>query len=203
MAQKKTSTARAKSAATKTPSTAKFTTTAKSLNDAQSANAAKQKSPRYWLMKSEADCFGFDHLWNTPGKRTGWDGVRNYQARNFIRDSMSIGDLVLYYHSNAEPSGIAGIARVASAAYPDPTQFDPSAEHFDPKSKREDPPWMQVDIEAVAKLPRFVSLQDLKRDPRLARMLVLQRGQRLSVLPVEAGEWRVVLELAGLDPADL
>ena len=175
---------------------------AKSASKARARAATLPNStPRYWLLKSEAECFGFDDLVRAPNRRTGWDGVRNYQARNFIRDSMSIGDLVLYYHSNAEPSGIAGIARIASAAHPDPTQFDPANEHFDPKSRREDPPWMQVEVEAVAKLPRFVSLEELKRDARLAKMLVLQRGQRLSVLPVEPGEWRVVLEIAGLAPS--
>jgi predicted RNA-binding protein with PUA-like domain len=198
-AQKSEQTSGSKAAAARRASSLPSKSTAPSPD---AAPRSKNASPRYWLLKTEAECFGFDDLARAPGKRTGWDGVRNYQARNFLRDSMSIGDLVLYYHSNAEPSGIAGIARIASAAYPDPTQFDPAAEHFDPKSRREDPPWMQVDVEAVLKLPRFVSLEELKRDPRLARMLVLQRGQRLSVLPVEAGEWRVVLELAGVSPSD-
>ena len=153
---------------------------------------------RYWLLKSDTECFTFDDLWSAPQRRTGWDGVRNYQARNFLRDQMGMGDGVLFYHSNAEPSGVAGLARVVSKAYPDPTQFDPSDEHFDPKSRREDPAWMQVDIEAWQRLPRFVSLAEIKADPRLSKMLVIQRGQRLSVLPVSAAEWRVVLELGGL-----
>jgi predicted RNA-binding protein with PUA-like domain len=162
-------------------------------------SARSKASPqRYWLLKSEAECFGFDDLWRAPKRRTAWDGVRNYQARNFLRDQMSVGDGVLFYHSNAEPSGVAGLARVASKAYPDPTQFDPSAEHFDPKSRREDPAWLQVDIEAWQRLPRFVPLAELKLDPRLAKMLVIQRGQRLSVMPVSAPEWRAVLALGGL-----
>jgi predicted RNA-binding protein with PUA-like domain len=163
----------------------------------------KSKSAaQYWLLKSEPDCFSFDDLWNAARRRTGWDGVRNYQARNFMRDAMRVGDGVLYYHSGAEPPGVAGLARVASAAYADPTQFDPAAEHFDPKSKREAPQWFQVDIEAVRKLPRYVALADLKRAHDLADMLVLQRGQRLSVMPVTKNEWGIVLALGGLDARD-
>jgi predicted RNA-binding protein with PUA-like domain len=109
---------------------------------------------------------------------------------------------VLYYHSGAEPPGIAGLARIVGAAYPDPTQFDPAAEHFDPKSKRESPQWFQVDIEAVKKLPRFVALDDLKSVAELSGMLVLQRGQRLSVMPVKEKEWGIVLRLAGLTARD-
>jgi predicted RNA-binding protein with PUA-like domain len=156
----------------------------------------------YWLVKSEPDCFSFDDLWSAPRRTTGWDGVRNYQARNFLRDAMRVGDGVLYYHSGAEPPGVAGIARVASAAYPDPTQFDPAAEHFDPKSKRDAPQWFQVDVQAVKKLARFVTLADLRGDEGLARMLVLQRGQRLSVMPVTPSEWGIVLALGGPDARD-
>jgi len=164
-----------------------------------------RSSPRkaqYWLVKSEPDCFSFDDLWTAPRRTTGWDGVRNYQARNFLRDAMRVGDGVLYYHSGAEPPGVAGIARVASASYPDPTQFDPAAEHFDPKSRREMPLWFQVDIQAVRKLPRFLSLRTLKSEKALARMRVLQRGQRLSVMPVEPAEWGIVLALGGLEARD-
>jgi predicted RNA-binding protein with PUA-like domain len=168
----------------------------------EKSRAKSSAAPQYWLLKSEPECFSFEDLWKAPRRRTGWDGVRNYQARNFMRDAMRVGDGVLYYHSSAEPPGIAGIARVASAAYPDPTQFDPAAEHFDPKSKREAPQWFQVDIEAVKKLPRFVALEDLKSVSGVAGMLVLQRGQRLSVMPVSAKEWGIVLELAGLTVRD-
>ena len=164
--------------------------------------AKSKQAAQHWLVKSEPDCFSFDDLWKAARRRTGWDGVRNYQARNFMRDAMRIGDGVLYYHSGAEPPGIAGIARVASAAYPDPTQFDPAAEHFDPKSKRDAPLWFQVDIEAVRKLPQFIALADLKRVPALADMAVLQRGQRLSVMPVTAEEWGIVLALGGLGARD-
>src|SRR5436190_21046965 len=147
---------------------------------------SSKKARGYWLVKSEPDCFSFDDLWRAPRRTTGWDGVRNYQARNFLRDAMRVGDGVLYYHSGAEPPGVAGIARVASDAYPDPTQFDPAAEHFDPKSRRASPQWFQVDIQAVAKLARYVTLADLRGATALAKMLVLQRGQRLSVVPVTA-----------------
>lgn len=154
--------------------------------------------PRYWLLKSEPAVFSFDDLWKAKQRSTPWDGVRNYQARNFLRDAMSPGDGVLYYHSNADPPGIAGIARIASAAYPDPTQFDPADAHYDPRSAPDDPRWWLVDVQAVERLPRFLSRQDLQGVPALAQMVVLQRGSRLSVQPVTAAEWRAVRRLAGL-----
>jgi len=153
-------------------------------------------------MKSEPECFSFDDLWNAPRRRTGWDGVRNYQVRNFMRDAMHVGDGVLFYHSSAEPPGVAGVARIASAARPDPTQFDPAAEHFDPSSSRDAPTWLEVDVQAVGKLARYVSIDDLRSAPELSEMLVLRRGQRLSVMPVTAHEWGVVLALGGLDARD-
>jgi len=152
---------------------------------------------RYWLMKSEPDVFSFDDLWKAKGRRTAWDGVRNYRARNFMRDDMQVGDGVLYYHSNAEPPGVAGVAEVASRPYPDPTQFDPKSKYFDPKSTPEDPRWQLVDVKAVEKLPRFVSLTDLKENAKLASMGAVQRGNRLSVQPVTAAEWREVLGMGG------
>jgi len=152
---------------------------------------------RYWLMKSEPDVFSFEDLWKAKGRRTAWDGVRNYRARNFMRDDMQVGDGVLYYHSNADPPGVAGVAEVASHPYPDPTQFDPRSKYFDPKSSREEPRWQLVDVKAVAALPRFVPLEDLKQNARLARMGVVQRGNRLSVQPVTAAEWREVLRMGG------
>ena len=151
-------------------------------------------------MKSEPDVFSFDDLWKAKGRRTHWDGVRNYQARNLMRDEMSIGDGVLYYHSNASPPGVAGVAEVCSEAYPDHTQFDPADGHYDPKSKQEDPRWWMVDVKAVRKLKRFVSLDELKAAPRLKEMMVCQRGSRLSVQPVSAAHWRAVLKLGGIEP---
>lgn len=156
--------------------------------------------PRYWLLKSEPDVFSFDDLWKSKGRRTPWDGVRNYQARNFMRDDMRPGDGVLFYHSNAEPMGVAGIAEVASEPYPDPTQFDPADKHFDPKSKPEDPRWVLVDVRAVRKLPRTVPLAELKGEAKLSEMALCQKGSRLSVQPVTAAEWRHVLRMAGAVP---
>ncbi len=153
---------------------------------------------QYWLMKCEPDVFSYEHLERAPKKTTMWDGVRNYRARNFMRDQMAVGDGVLYYHSNADPPGVAGIAEVASEPYPDPTQFDPKDSHFDPKSSPEEPRWWLVDVRAVQKLERFVSLAELKEHPELSEMGVCQRGNRLSVQPVEAAEWRVVRRLGGL-----
>lgn len=156
------------------------------------------KKRNYWLMKCEPDAFSFDDLWKATKRTTFWDGVRNYTARNFMRNDMRVGDGVLYYHSNADPPGVAGIAEVASAAAPDPTQFDPQDPHFDPKSSSDDPRWSGVDVRAVEKLGSFVPLADLRAEPRLAEMAVLQRGNRLSITPVTAAEWKVIRRLAGL-----
>jgi predicted RNA-binding protein with PUA-like domain len=150
---------------------------------------------RHWLMKSEPDVFGIDEL--AKKKRSGWDGVRNYQARNFMRDSMKVKDLILFYHSSCEVPGIAGIARVSREAYPDPTQFDKKSEYSDPKAKPENPTWMMVEVEFVEKFPEMITLTCLKAEKALAKMPLLQRGQRLSVQPVEAEEWRVILRLSG------
>jgi predicted RNA-binding protein with PUA-like domain len=148
-----------------------------------------------WLMKSEPDVFSIDDL--ERAGHTSWEGVRNYQARNFMRDEMKVGDLVLYYHSNAEPSGIAGVARVCREAYPDPSQFDPKSEYHDPGSKPEDPRWLMVDVEFVEKLGAVLPLDALKKDKALETMLVVQKGQRLSVQPVEKKHFERVLKLAG------
>ena len=153
---------------------------------------------QYWLMKSEPDVYSFDDLWKAKKRTTFWDGVRNYTARNFMRNDMRVGDGVLYYHSNAKPPGIAGLAEVASEAYADPTQFDPQDGHFDPKSPRDDPRWSGVDVRAIERLPAFVSLEDLRADPRLADMVVLRRGNRLSITPVSAAEWKRIRALGGL-----
>lgn len=155
------------------------------------------RAQRYWLMKSEPEVFSFDDLWRASKRTCFWDGVRNYQARNLLRDGMRIGDGVLFYHSSAVPPGVAGLAEVASVARPNPTQFDPGDPHHDPKTSPESPRWWGVDVRAVSKLGRFVPLAELRADPRLARMVLLQRGSRLSVQPVTPAEWRVVRALAG------
>lgn len=149
-------------------------------------------------MKSEPDVFSFDDLLASKKKTTLWDGVRNYQARNFMRDQMQVGDGVLFYHSNAKPPGVAGLAEVASESYPDPTQFDPKDSHFDPKSNPDDPRWVVVDVKAVQALPRFVTLEELKADSKLTEMVVVQRGSRLSIQPVTPSEWARVKKLGGL-----
>ncbi len=157
---------------------------------------------RYWLMKSEPNVYSFDDLLSEPDGRTPWDSIRNYQARNFMRDDMRIGDLVLFYHSNAKPPGVAGLAVVASEPYPDPTQFDPNHKYHDPKSTPDQPRWILVDVAPFDRLPRFVSLDELKSNPKLAEMQVCQRGSRLSIQPVKPEEWREVLKMAGyLGPA--
>lgn len=145
---------------------------------------------RYWLAKSEPDVFSFDDLLAAPGRTTCWDGVRNYTARNLMRDGMRVGDLVLFYHSNAEPSGVAGIAEVVREAYPDPSQFDPRSEYHDPASKPEAPAWLMVDVRAVEKLPRVLTLDEMKADPALEGLETVRRGSRLSVHPVSEGHFR-------------
>ncbi|HUB91268.1 MAG TPA: EVE domain-containing protein [Dyella sp.] len=148
---------------------------------------------KYWLMKSEPDTFSIDDL--KRKKHEAWDGVRNYQARNFMRDDMRVGDGVFFYHSNCTEPGIAGIAEVASDAYPDPTQFDPKSKYFDPASSRDNPRWMLVDVKFVKKLKRVVTLDELKQHPKLEGMTLLRKGNRLSVMPVDAAEWKYILDL--------
>jgi predicted RNA-binding protein with PUA-like domain len=148
----------------------------------------------HWLMKSEPDVFGIDDL--ARKGRSGWDGVRNYQARNFMRDGMKVGDDVLFYHSSCEVPGVAGLARVSREAHPDPTQFDKKSEYFDPKATREKPIWMMVEVEFVRKFASIVPLERLRKEKALAKMLLLQRGSRLSITPVSSAEWKTVLSLA-------
>jgi predicted RNA-binding protein with PUA-like domain len=148
---------------------------------------------KHWLMKSEPDAFSIDDL--KRKKLEAWDGVRNYQARNFMRDGMKPGDKVFFYHSNCNPPGIVGIAEVASDAYPDPSQFDGKSKYFDPKSSREDPRWMLVDVKFVRKLKRMITLDELKGDEMLEDMPLLRKGNRLSVMPIAAGDWRHILTL--------
>ena len=150
----------------------------------------------YWLMKSEPDVFSIDDLAASPKKTTHWDGVRNYQARNSMRDDMKKGDLVLFYHSNAKPPGIVGIATVAKESYPDFTAFDPDDKHFDPKSKQESPTWYMVDVKLVKKFKHPLSLPDLKEVKALEGMVLLQKGSRLSVQPVTEKQYSTILKLA-------
>ena len=154
-------------------------------------------------MKTEPTTYSIDDLSKEKNKTTHWDGVRNYQARNMMRDEMKVGDLILYYHSNTKPPGVVGVARVVKEGYPDPTQFDPKDSHFDPKSQEANPRWFVVDIQAVAALKSYVSLDDIKANGKLADMAVVQRGQRLSVQPVAAAHFREVLRMGGLKGADL
>ncbi|MEL7059191.1 MAG: EVE domain-containing protein [Acidobacteriota bacterium] len=151
--------------------------------------------PRHWLFKSEPNSYAIDDLERDGW--TQWDGVRNYQARNLLRDEVRVGDLVLYYHSNAKPPGAVGVARVCKAAYADPTQFDEDSKSFDPKATNEEPRWFVVDVEFVGRFDAVVPLADLKGDAALDGMLVTLRGQRLSVQPVDAKHFARVLEMAG------
>ncbi|MFC5437403.1 EVE domain-containing protein [Rhodanobacter umsongensis] len=148
---------------------------------------------RHWLMKSEPEAFSIDDL--RRRRVEAWDGVRNYQARNFMRDGMRPGDKVFFYHSNCAEPGIVGIAEVASDAYPDPSQFDAKSKYFDPASKREEPRWMLVDVKFVKKLKRTITLDELKGHGALEDMPLLRKGNRLSVMPVGAAEWKYILAL--------
>jgi predicted RNA-binding protein with PUA-like domain len=147
---------------------------------------------RYWLIKSEPDVYGIDDL--ARDSTTPWTGVRNYQARNFMRDQMKPGDQAFYYHSNCETPGIVGIAEVSRAAYPDATQFDPRSKYYDDKSTTENPRWLHVDFRFVRKTP-LISLDELRRHQPLAGMRVLARGNRLSITPVDPDEWKYILGL--------
>ncbi len=156
-------------------------------------------SLRLWLVKSEPTVFSWEDLWASPGRRTCWDGVRNYQARNFMRDKMRVGDGVLFAHSRSDPPAVVGVAEVCRTACPDPTQFDPADPHFDPRSERANPRWIMVDIRARRALPSPVSLAEIRANRKLVRMALVQRGQRLSVQPVTPAQWREVLRMGGLE----
>ena len=147
--------------------------------------------PQYWLMKSEPDEVSIDDALAAPDATVAWTGVRNYQARNFMRDGMKVGDGVLFYHSSCPEPGIAGIARVASGIKPDPTQFDPKSPYYDAASKKEDPRWLLVDVQAVRKT-RLLALPELRAKPELAELVVLRKGNRLSITPVDPAHWRVI-----------
>ncbi len=148
---------------------------------------------KYWLMKSEPSEFSIDDLAARPKRTEHWDGVRNYQARNMMRDEMKKGDLVLFYHSNCSEPGIVGIAKVVRESYPDHTAFDPDDAHFDPKSDRDNPRWYMVDVQFVRKLKRTISLTELKEQRALTDMPLVRRGNRLSVMPVTKQQWDFIL----------
>jgi predicted RNA-binding protein with PUA-like domain len=148
----------------------------------------------YWLMKSEPDEFGIDDLERAPEQTTPWFGVRNYQARNFMRDEMRVGDRAFFYHSSCDVPGIAGIVEITKPAYPDATQFDPKSEYFDPKSTRDAPRWVNVDVKLVRKTP-LIDVPTLRATAGLQDMVTLRRGNRLSITPVTAAEWKIIERL--------
>jgi predicted RNA-binding protein with PUA-like domain len=153
----------------------------------------------YWLMKSEPDVFSLDGLAKSPHQATAWWGVRNYQARNFMRDGMHLGDEAFFYHSGCAEPGIAGIVTISKLAYPDATQFDPQSEYYDAASTRENPRWLNVDVKLVRKT-RFLSIKEMRRYPELGAMRVLQKANRLSITPVQPGEWKFILRLLERSP---
>lgn len=149
---------------------------------------------KYWLVKSEPDVYSIDDL--KKDKKTYWDGVRNYQARNFMRDEMKKGDQVLFYHSNADPNAVVGVCEVAKEGYPDFTAFDPDDKHYDPKSKKDEPTWIMVDLKFVKKFKAPVTLTEIKENKKLQNMKLVQRGNRLSVMPVTKNEFNEIVKMA-------
>ena len=149
----------------------------------------------YWLMKSEPETYGIDHLAKEKNQTEHWDGVRNYQARNFMRDDMKKGDLVFFYHSNCKIPGIVGTATVVKESYPDFTAFDPDSKYFDPKSTEDNPRWFMVDVKLKEKFDDVISLESLKQYPQLEEMLILRKGNRLSITPVTKKEWDFIQKL--------
>lgn len=152
--------------------------------------------PRYWLFKSEPDVYGFQHLLDCPDQTDHWDGVRNYQARNLLRDEIAVGDVVLFYHSNTKPPHAAGVAEVVRPGYPDHTAWDPDQKYFDEKSDPDNPRWYMVDVKAVRWLARPVSLQEMKDNPALSDMRLVQRGNRLSVFEIEKAEFDEIVRMS-------
>lgn len=153
----------------------------------------------FWLMKTEPNAFSLDDLISRPGQTEPWDGVRNYQARNMMRDEMKVGDLVFFYHSNCDVPGIVGIARIAREAYPDPTAFDATHKHYDPGSSQEKPRWLMVDLQFVRRLQRVISLAELKTHAsKLDSFTLLRKGNRLSVMPVDARHWAFIETLENI-----
>ncbi len=150
----------------------------------------------YWLMKSEPATFSLDDLYHRPNQTEPWDGVRNYQARNMMRDDMKCGDLIFFYHSNCAEPSIVGIMTVVKESYPDTSAFEPNNKHFDPKSDPTAPRWMMIDVQYVSTLSRPISLKTLKQQPELADLALVKRGNRLSIMPVSKAQWDVILALA-------
>ncbi|MDH5581124.1 MAG: EVE domain-containing protein [Bdellovibrionales bacterium] len=157
----------------------------------------------YWLFKTEPDVFSIDDLRTRKNKTEHWDGVRNYQARNFMRDEIKLGDLVLIYHSNARPPGIAGVAEVIKEAYPDHTQFDKKSKYFDPKSTKDKPRWFMVDIRFKEKFKSYISLDELKNFPQLKEMLILRKGNRLSITPVDKKHFEFIKKHGNLSKSSI
>jgi predicted RNA-binding protein with PUA-like domain len=153
------------------------------------------KNMNYWLMKSEPETFGIEHLQKRPEQTEPWDGVRNYQARNMMRDEMRVGDKAFFYHSNCAEPGIVGIVEIVKAGYPDITELDPESKYYDPKSTAEKPRWYRVDVRFEKQFDKVVSLQAMKQYPALEGMAVLSRGSRLSITPVTKEQWKFVLGL--------
>jgi len=151
----------------------------------------------YWLIKSEPDVFSIDALAAAPKQITSWDGVRNYQVRNMMRDTMQVGDLAFFYHSSCPNPGIAGIVTINSAAYPDATQFDRKHDHYDAASERDNPRWLMIDVKLHRKLKRIITLEELRRHEKqeLKQLLILKRGNRLSITPVDATDWHFIINL--------
>jgi len=150
----------------------------------------------YWLMKSEPEAFSIDDLKGRPGQSEPWDGVRNYQARNMLRDAMKKGDLAFFYHSNCAVPGIVGIMKVNSESYPDPTAFDPQDLHYDPKSDADNPRWMLVDVKFVRKYKRTISLAELRQhEKQLTNFALLRPGNRLSIMPLNKAQWDYIVNL--------
>lgn len=160
-------------------------------------NNVKGTTMAYWLMKNEPEEFGIDDLRKRPKKTEPWDGVRNYQARNMMRDQMKVGDQAFFYHSNCETPGVVGVMKIHSESYPDPTAFDPEDAHYDPKSDPDNPRWFLVDVKFVRKLKRTIALSELREhsETKLKDLIILRRGNRLSITPVTKKEWDFILSL--------
>ncbi len=150
----------------------------------------------YWLLKSEPNCFSIDDLSKRPKQTSHWDGVRNYQVRNMLRDEMKKGDLGFFYHSSCTPPGIAGVVEVVKEGYPDFTAWDLNSDHFDPKSTPENPRWYMVDVKLVEKFPRLITLDEIKKQPKLKQMLINRKGNRLSITSVTTEEWKTIVNMA-------
>ncbi len=152
---------------------------------------------RHWLMKTEPDAFSIQDLQNRPGKKEHWDGVRNYQARNYMRDDMQVGDPVLFYHSSCQPSGIVGLATIVKSGYPDPSALNPESKYYDPKASPSNNVWVMVDVKFVRQFPQILTLDILRQIPELEKMVLLKRGMRLSIQPVSSEEFAVIMKLVG------